>query len=233
MWENDLLHQEPPDKLLFLYECKADQAAREFVVKYDEEYLAGFLERECCSTWTRSSPMYRRRWLQAVRGAVAKSYRMGPESRAAVEAARAQGLNLPEKPSEEMRDAMPKDLTELDDDPHGDVHPRSSGGRTTWLSSSSLASLPRPMNVASNASLSFEAKALIQAKSVASKVTDARLLVKDDPAIQDIHEKAASAGRTGSSSSRFGQQLRTRLGAAIPRTNRRTKQGRSWSKERF
>ena len=39
----------------------------------------------------------------------------------------------------------------------------------------------------------LEAKALIQAKSVASKVTDARLLVKDDPAIQDIHEKAASA----------------------------------------
>ena len=40
-----LAHQEPPDKLLFLYECKADQAAREFVVKYDEEYLAGFLEK--------------------------------------------------------------------------------------------------------------------------------------------------------------------------------------------
>ena len=45
MWENELLHQEPPDKLLFLYECKADQAAREFIVKYDEEYLAGFLEK--------------------------------------------------------------------------------------------------------------------------------------------------------------------------------------------
>ena len=45
MRDNDLLPQDPPEKLLFLYECKADQAAREFVVDYDEAYLETFLER--------------------------------------------------------------------------------------------------------------------------------------------------------------------------------------------
>jgi hypothetical protein len=33
------------DKLLFLYECKEDQSAKEFVVTYNEEYLEGVLEK--------------------------------------------------------------------------------------------------------------------------------------------------------------------------------------------
>ena len=45
MHEKGLLEQVPPDKLLFLYECKGDQSAREFVVKYDEAYLADFLDK--------------------------------------------------------------------------------------------------------------------------------------------------------------------------------------------
>lgn len=39
----------PPEhqiqSLIFIYECKEDQAAREFEVKYDEEYLHGVLEK--------------------------------------------------------------------------------------------------------------------------------------------------------------------------------------------
>jgi hypothetical protein len=35
----------PPDKILFIYECKANQEAKEFVVEYDETYLEPFLEK--------------------------------------------------------------------------------------------------------------------------------------------------------------------------------------------
>lgn len=35
----------PPDDILFLYECKEDQNAREFVVAYDEEWIAPVLDR--------------------------------------------------------------------------------------------------------------------------------------------------------------------------------------------
>lgn len=33
------------DKMLFLYECKEDQSAKEFLVTYNEEYLEGILEK--------------------------------------------------------------------------------------------------------------------------------------------------------------------------------------------
>ena len=33
------------NKMLFLYECKEDQSAKEFVVTYNEEYLEGILEK--------------------------------------------------------------------------------------------------------------------------------------------------------------------------------------------
>lgn len=120
-----------------------------------------------------------------------KSYRMGPEARAAVEAARAQGLSLPEKPAEEMRDSLPRDLTELDDVALMQMYTETIGWSDYLAVQQSFAQTDERRI---KRKLEFlEAKALIQAKTVASKVTDARLLVKDDPAIQDIHDKAASA----------------------------------------
>lgn len=40
-----LLDREPPAKILFLYQCKEDQAAKEFVVEYSPEIIAPAIER--------------------------------------------------------------------------------------------------------------------------------------------------------------------------------------------
>lgn len=45
MFEEGLLHQAPPEKALLLYECKADQAVKEFVVDYDLEWLEPVFDR--------------------------------------------------------------------------------------------------------------------------------------------------------------------------------------------
>ena len=136
-----------------------------------------------------------------------KSYRMGPESRAAVEAARAQGLNLPEKPSEEMRDAMPKDLTELDDVTLMGMYTEIIGWSDYLAVQHSFAQTDERRI---KRKLEFlEAKALIQAKSVASKVTDARPLVKDDRRSR-TSTKRLRAPRYRSSSSRSTTTHETR-----------------------
>lgn len=45
MHANGHLDDPPPEKLLFLYEDKSTQAAKEFTVPYDEAYLETFLEK--------------------------------------------------------------------------------------------------------------------------------------------------------------------------------------------
>lgn len=45
MFDNGLLPMEPPKQILFLYECKEDQAPKEFMVEYHEGYIARTLER--------------------------------------------------------------------------------------------------------------------------------------------------------------------------------------------
>lgn len=43
MYEKGLIEDVPPERIVFIYECKEDQAAKEFVVEYDEEWIAGVL----------------------------------------------------------------------------------------------------------------------------------------------------------------------------------------------
>ena len=45
MYREQELEQRPPQKVLFLYECKADQAAKEFVVDYDLAWLEPVMEK--------------------------------------------------------------------------------------------------------------------------------------------------------------------------------------------
>jgi hypothetical protein len=45
MYHAGILEDPPPDKMLFLYVCKEDGNAREFIVDYDEDYLAGFFAK--------------------------------------------------------------------------------------------------------------------------------------------------------------------------------------------
>lgn len=44
MRAHDYLDEDPPEQIVFVYECKEDQAAREFLVKYNEEYIETTLE---------------------------------------------------------------------------------------------------------------------------------------------------------------------------------------------
>lgn len=120
-----------------------------------------------------------------------KSLRMGQESRSALEAARAQGLNVPDKPADEMPEGLPSDLTALDDMELMRLYTELTGwagyiGVQQSFAQTDERRIKRRLEF-------VETKALIQAKAQAAKITDARLLVKDDPAIQEIHEKAASA----------------------------------------
>lgn len=45
MHHRGLLEMPPPDRVLFLYECKEDQSAREFVVEYDQTHIQAILDR--------------------------------------------------------------------------------------------------------------------------------------------------------------------------------------------
>lgn len=45
MYEQGKISDLPPNQLLFLYECKEDQSAREYKVQYNEEYIETVLEK--------------------------------------------------------------------------------------------------------------------------------------------------------------------------------------------
>lgn len=44
MHENGYITEAPPEQILYLYECKENQEAKEFLVPYDEEVLEGTIE---------------------------------------------------------------------------------------------------------------------------------------------------------------------------------------------
>lgn len=120
-----------------------------------------------------------------------KSLRMGPESRSAMLAAKAQGLVVPDKPADEMPEGLPSDLTALDDVELMRLYTEL----TAWAGYLGVQqSFAQTDERRVKRRLDFlETKALIQAKVQASKITDARLSVKGDPEIQQIHELAANA----------------------------------------
>ncbi len=45
MYEQGKIPDIPPNQILFLYECKEDQSAREYKVQYNEEYIEAVLEK--------------------------------------------------------------------------------------------------------------------------------------------------------------------------------------------
>jgi len=90
-----------------------------------------------------------------------------------------------------MLEGLPSDLTELDDVALMGLYTKL----TAWAGYLGVQqSFAQTDERRIKRKLEFlETRALIVAKASAGKITDARLLVKDDPAIQDIHEKAASS----------------------------------------
>jgi hypothetical protein len=115
---------------------------------------------------------------------------MGTESQGAYAAARAQGLDVPDKPDNEMPE-MPSDLTELSDQDLMQLYSQIIAWSDFIAVQQSFAQTDERRI---KRRLEFlEAKALIRARTVTDKITDARTNMKADPDVAEAHDTAGSA----------------------------------------